>query len=158
MRGTLTIIAVLAAVAPLPAQQLDVPPGRWWAEPQVVELLDLSAEQQETIRDLVYDHARRMIDLKADVERAGLDLAESVKRDDFDPAAVRKAHAAFQSARSKLENERFEMLLAVRGVLSAEQWNAIQEMQRLQGKRWPGRPGAQLPPGSSRKPRIRNQE
>ena len=158
MRGTLTMFAVLAAVAPLAAQQLDVPPGRWWAEPQVVELLDLSAEQQETIRDLVYDHARRMIDLKADVERAGLDLAGSVKRDDFDPAAVRKAHAAFQSARSKLENERFEMLLAVRGVLSAEQWNAIQERQRLQGKRWPGRPGAQLPPGSNREPRIRNQE
>jgi Spy/CpxP family protein refolding chaperone len=147
MRGTLTIIAVLAAFAPLAAQQLDVPPGRWWAEPQVVERLNLSAEQQETIRDLVYDHARRMIDLKADVERAGLDLAESVKRDDFDPAAVRKAHAAFQSARSKLENERFEMLLAVRGVLSAEQWASIQEMQLQQGKRWPRRPGAQRPPG-----------
>jgi Spy/CpxP family protein refolding chaperone len=147
MRGTLTIIAVLAVLAPLAAQELDVPPGRWWAEPQVVERLNLSDEQQETIRDLVYDHARRMIDLKADVERAGLDLAESVKRDDFDPAAVRKAHAAFQSARSKLENERFEMLLAVRGVLSAEQWASIQEMQLQQGKRWPRRPGAQRPPG-----------
>lgn len=147
MKGTLTIIAVLAAFAPLSAQQLDVPPGRWWAEPQVVERLNLSDEQQETIRDLVYDHARRMIDLKADVERAGLDLAESVKRDDFDPAAVRTAHAAFQSARSKLENERFEMLLAVRGVLSAEQWASIQEMQRQQGKRWQRRPGAQRPPG-----------
>jgi Spy/CpxP family protein refolding chaperone len=156
MRGTLTIIAVLAAVAPLAAQQLDVPPGRWWAEPQVVERLNLSDEQQETIRDLVYDHARRMIDLKADVERAGLDLAESIKRDEFDPAAVRTAHAAFQSARSKLENERFEMLLAVRGVLSAEQWASIQEMQLQQGKRWPRRPGGQVPPGPSREPRIRN--
>ncbi len=156
MKGTLTIIAVLAAVAPLAAQQLDVPPGRWWAEPRVVERLNLSDEQQETIRDLVYDHARRMIDLKADVERAGLDLAESVKRDDFDPAAVRTAHAAFQSARSKLESERFEMLLAVRGVLSAEQWASIQEMQLQQGKRRPGRPGAQMPPGANREPRIRN--
>ena len=152
MRGTLTIIAVLAAVAPLAAQQLDVPPGRWWAEPQVVELLDLSAEQQETIRDLVYDHARRMIDLKADVERAGLDLAESVKRDDFDPAAVRKAHAAFQSARSKLENERFEMLLGVRLQLSPEQWDELQALHRevrrnladLPDHR-PGRPGQPLP-------------
>ena len=156
MRGTLTIIAVLAAFAPLAAQQLDVPPGRWGAEPQVVERLDLSDEQQETIRDLVYDHARRMIDLKADVERAGLDLAESVKRDEFDPAAVRTAHAAFQRARSKLENERFEMLLAVRGVLSAEQWASIQEMQHQQGKRGQRRPGAQLPPGPKREPPIRN--
>jgi Spy/CpxP family protein refolding chaperone len=156
MKGTLTIIAALAAVAQLSAQQLDVPPGRWWAEPQVVELLELSDEQQETIRDLVYTHARRMIDLKADVERAALDLSEAVKRDDFDPAAVRAAHATFQSARAKLENERFEMLLAVRGQLSAQQWASIQEMQRQQGKRWQRRPGAERPPGANREPRIRN--
>lgn len=157
MRRILAVITVLAAVAPLAAQDLDLPPGKWWAEPRVVERLDLSHEQQAAIRDLVYEHARRMIDLKADVERAGLDLAETVKRDDFDPAAVRAAHTAFQSARSKLENERFEMLLAVRGVLSSEQWKSIREMRRLQGKYRQRHPGAaQRPPEANRGPRIRN--
>ena len=52
----------------------------------------------------------------------------------------------------KLENERFEMLLAVRQVLTAEQWRKIQDMkQRIQqnrAQRQPGRrPAGQHPQG-----------
>ncbi len=114
------------------------------------ERFGLAAEQQQQIRDLVYDGARRMIDLKAAVDRSGLDLAEVVNSSDFDPEAVRAAYAVFQTARQKLENERFEMLLEVRQVLTNEQWQKLQELKRrMQQNRGQQRRPGQRPQGES---------
>jgi len=98
-----------------------------------------------------------MIDLKAEVDIAGLDLADSVDQQDFDPAPVRAAYAVFQTARHKLENERFEMLLEVRLVLTYEQWQKMEEIKqrmkqnRPQQQRRPGArgqgPQGERPPG-----------
>jgi len=136
------LVGALAAAGPLAAQDLELPPGRWWEDQRLVGRLGLSDEQQARVREAVYEHARRMIDLKAAVERAGLDLAEVVRRDELDAGAVRAAFAAFQASRGKLEDERFEMLLAVREVLSAEQWRTMQDLRRrFQGPRDPRSPG-----------------
>ena len=82
-----------------------------------------------------------------------LDLASTVDQQDFDPAPVRAAYAVFQTARHKLENERFEMLLEVRQVLTYEQWRKIEEIkqrvkQNRSQQRRPGMgEGGQRPPG-----------
>ena len=160
MKQTLIIIAVLALAGPLAANDFDLPPGKWWENPRLVNHIGLADEQQDQIREIVYQHARKMIDLKADVDRAGLDLADSVDQQEFDPAPVRSAYAVFQTARHKLENERFEMLLEVRLALTYEQWRKIEEIKqrmkqnRPQQERRPGargegfqRPQGERPPG-----------
>jgi Spy/CpxP family protein refolding chaperone len=139
----LIIIVVLAVVSPLAANDFNLPPGKWWEDQRLVSRIGLTEEQQEQIRDVVFEHARRMIDLKADVDKAGLDLASSVDQKIFDPVPVRAAYANFQTARQKLENERFEMLLAVRQVLTYEQWQKIEEIKRrMKQMRSDRRPGA----------------
>ncbi len=153
MKKWLITCALLAAVLPLAAQEFELPPGKWWEDQRLADRVGLSAEQQQQIRDLVYEGARRMIDLKAAVDLAGLDLAEVVNSSDFDPKAVRASYAAYQTARKKLENERFEMLLDVRQVLTTEQWQKLQElkrrMQQMRQQRRPGeRPQGERPPGS----------
>jgi len=123
-------IAVMAAALvlalPAAAAGFDLPPGAWWEDGRVAEFLALTDAQREEIRSRVYEHARRMADLNAEVRKAEIDLRETVGRDDFDPDAVRTAFAAFQAARQRLEQERFEMLLGVRTVLTTEQWNRLQ--------------------------------
>jgi len=159
-RRTIFLIPVvlLAVVAPLAATDFDLLPGKWWEDQRVASRIGLTEEQQGQIRDVVFAHARRMIDLKADVDKAGLDLASSVDQRVFDPAPVRAAYAVFQTARQKLENERFEMLLEVRQVLTYEQWRKIEEikrrMQQMRSERSPGargqsgqRPQGNRPPG-----------
>lgn len=152
MKKALILTVVLALAGPLAvANEFDLPPGKWWEDPRMVDHIGLTDEQQAQIREIVFAYARRMIDLKADVDKAGLDLASTVDQQDFDPAPVRAAYAVFQSARHKLENERFEMLLEVRQVLTYEQWRKIEEIkQRMKQKRSelrrPG-PGGQRPPG-----------
>ena len=151
MKKALIIIAALAMAGPLAANDFDLPPGKWWENPRFVNHIGLTDEQQDQIRGIVFKHARRMIDLKADVDKAGLDLVGTVDQQDFDPAPVRAAYAVFQTARQKLENERFEMLLEVRLVLTYEQWQKIEEIkQRMKQNRSEQRragPGGQRPQG-----------
>jgi Spy/CpxP family protein refolding chaperone len=152
MKKALIITVVLTLVGPLVvANEFDLPPGKWWENPRMVDHIGLTDEQQAQIREIVFTYARRMIDLKADVDKAGLDLASTVDQQNFDPAPVRAAYTMFQTARHKLENERFEMLLEVRQVLTYEQWRKIEEIkqrmkQNRSEQRRPG-PGGQRPPG-----------
>jgi Spy/CpxP family protein refolding chaperone len=128
------------------ASDLDLPPGRWWEDERLGARIGLTTEQRAEIRDLVYEHARQMIDLTAAVRRSELELARIVEPPGFDPAAARRAFGQLQEARRALEDQRFEMLLAVRGVLGAEQWVTIQELRRAEG-RDRDRPLRSLPPG-----------
>ncbi len=149
-----TILIVAAGGTALWANELDLPPGKWWEDQRLVERVGLSDEQQNQIGEIFYASAQRMIDLNATVKKAGLQLAEIVDKENFDAAAVRKAFAAFQQARLNLEQERFEMLLAVREVLTYEQWRKIQEIrryvQRNRLQRETQRSPGQQPPGGLR--------
>jgi Spy/CpxP family protein refolding chaperone len=158
MKKLLLMLVVFAVSGSVAGSELDLPPGKWWENQRLAAAIGLSEEQVTDIRAAVYEHARRMIDLKAKVELAGLDLAETVNREQFDAAEVRAAYATFQNTRKALENERFEMLLAVRQILSSEQWSELQQIRlRLgegRGQRRPGggpdrsgEPG-QRPPGT----------
>ena len=78
-------------------------------------------------------------------------MANVVSTDEFDETAVRSLYAAFQTARHKLENERFEMLVAVRKVLTAEQWQKMQDLRmRIQQNRGQQRRPGQGPQGGQR--------
>lgn len=157
-RMMMTMLVLVASTAVVRAAGLDLPHGKWWENERVVEKVGLTTEQQEAITALVYEHARRMIDLNADFKKAELDLAGLVERDEFDTAAVRKAFASFQSAKSRLESERFEMLLAVREQLTTEQWKELLEIRRyldrMRENRRPGegQPGRRPPREDQRPP------
>ena len=122
--------ATLLVATGLAAQPLGVPPGRWWERPQVAEQLALTAEQKARLEALSVENARGMIDVKGSVEKAELDLRVAAEAEPFDAAKVRAAFRTVQQARTRLENERFEALLRVREVLSAEQWRQLRELTR----------------------------
>jgi len=157
MRRMLMVVLMVAASGSAWAVEFNLPPGKWWERPVVVERLKLSEEQQDRIHGLVYEHSLRMIDLKADLDREELKLRNSVERDQLDAERVRAAFTAFQGARGKLEMERFELLLSIRQVLAFEQWKALQslhqDMKRMRqeggarGDRWRQSPGPRPDPG-----------
>lgn len=153
MKKLIVMLLILGVTGPVLANEFDLPPGKWWEDQRIVDRVGISAEQQSEIRDVVYERARKMIDLKADVDKVGLDLAAAVDRADFDASAVRSAYGAFQAARHKLENERFEMLLEVRQILSTDQWQKMQEIRRrVQQMRGQQRRPGQRPQGGGTQP------
>ena len=158
MKRMMMTLVLLAAATVAGAADFNLPHGKWWENERVVERIGLTQEQQGAIGDLVYQHALRMIDLNAGVRKAEFELGDLVDRDEFDTAAVRKAFGLYQVAKQKLENERFEMLLAVRETLTAEQWRDLLEikrhLERMRENRRPGDPtpgGGRPPQGGERR-------
>ena len=163
MRRTLIVLFTLGALVlstlPAAARDYNLPPGKWWENDRIVAHLKLTGEQQVRIKDLVYDHATRMIDLNAGLEKAKLALENQVEQQEFDAVEVRKAFGAFQETRRLLESERFEMLLSVRQVLTHEQWEKMlslrERIEQMRTRRdGPGahRPGQRPPGGAPRQP------
>ena len=107
------------------AQPLAIPPGRWWERPRLAAELELSTEQRATLDAMALAHAKTMVDLKGEVEKAELDLRVFSDAEPFDVKRVREAFAMLQQRRTRLEQERFELLLKVREVLTAEQWKKL---------------------------------
>lgn len=129
MRRLILTLAIVMMAGWSAAAEFNLPPGKWWENERLIRHILLSEEQREQIDGLVYEHAHRMIDLNADVKRAELELANLVGQSDFDVDEVRDAFANFQRARANLERQRFEMLLSVREVLTAEQWQKLQDLR-----------------------------
>lgn len=129
MKRVIPIVIILGALLlPAPtvgADQFNLPPGKWWENDRLIHELQLTPGQQQSIADLVFGHATRMIDLNANLEKAMLTLENQVQQEPFEPETVRKAFATFQDARRRLETERFEMLLSVRQELTLEQWQRL---------------------------------
>jgi len=149
MKRMMMIVVLVAAATAVGAADLNLPHGKWWENERVVQRIGLTEEQQTAISDLVYQHALKMIDLNAGLKKAEFELGNLVDRDDFNPTAVRKSFGAFQAAKDKLENERFEMLLAVRGERAADQWRSLLEIRRyLEQMRENRRPGTGAPGGT----------
>jgi Spy/CpxP family protein refolding chaperone len=146
LTGTMTIAAGVLA------QPLGVPPGRWWERPRVAAELALTDEQRASLDGVVLSHAKTMVDLKADVEKSELDLHAAANAEPFDAKRVREAFAVMQQRRTRLEQERFELLLKVREVLTVEQWHKLTALARDWQQRGGGPGGNQ---GGARTPRAR---
>jgi len=130
---------------------MGVPMGRWWADwPRVAQQLGLSAEQTQKLEAITLSQATAMVDLKGSVEKAEINLRAAADGQPFDAKRVRDAFGVLQQARTKLEAQRFEMLLKTREVLTADQWQKLRElarerrMERMErGKGGPGAGGTQ---------------
>jgi len=126
---------LLLAAGPALAQPAGMMPmGRWWERPQVADQLALTPEQRQKIEAITLDGAHTMVDLKGAVQNAEIDLRAASDAEPFQPAKVREAFHVMQQARLKLDTERFEMLLKVRQVLSADQWQKLHELMRERGR------------------------
>jgi Spy/CpxP family protein refolding chaperone len=103
----------------------EAPPGKWWKRPRIVELLNLTAEQQAKLEEIFSRHRRDFVDLKADVERRRIDVEELVAKKDSDPKKVSTSVDALEQARLKLRKAATMMFLEQKDVLSAPQWQQI---------------------------------
>jgi Spy/CpxP family protein refolding chaperone len=128
------------------AQLLDIPPGKWWKRPRVVEMLKLQPEQQDRLEEVFAKNRRSFIDLRADVERRQIDLEELLAKKDADLKKIGLATEAHEQAKARLGKARTMMIVEMRAVLTEAQWQKVVEArdqwkrERLEGLRRPGPP------------------
>jgi len=139
------------APAPEPSRHPGL--GMWWKNSDIARDLELSSDQISRIEKVFYDHRLKLIDLRADVERQEAYLQPLVEADQPDEAKVGSQIDLLLAARGKLEKANMMMLLAIRKVLSVDQWKKLEvirrgraEVRAPQPPRPPQPPRAPAPP------------
>lgn len=108
------------------------PPGRWWMDPDLVQKLGLSADQQKRIDALFQQNRLKLIDLSAEVQKQEAILEPLLEADRPDEAQVLAQIDRVAQARADLEKANARMLLGFRGVLTVDQWKKL-EAERPRG-------------------------
>ncbi len=124
------------------------PPGMWWKNPDLVQKLSLTADQQKRMDDIFQQSRLQLIDLKASLERQEVTLEPML---DANPPDTNKILAQIDKtaqARAELEKGNARMLLGIRNVLTPDQWTKLQASERdnrhiiiRKGPGGPGEPG-----------------
>ena len=110
----------------------ELPPGRWWRQPAIVQMLALTEDQQSRLETIFRGNANDLIDLKAEVEKSNIVLRGELDRPQLDRAAIRRVAARLNDSRSRLFERELMMLVDMRSVLNDSQWNRLRsELDRL---------------------------
>jgi hypothetical protein len=128
-RWAFAALSLLLATATLAA---DLPPGKWWRRPEIVQALGLSAEQQNRLETIFRGAANELIDLRGEVEKQNIALRAELDQPQLDRRNVQRIAAKLNEARGRLFERELMMLVDMRGVLSETQWNRMRaQLERM---------------------------
>ncbi len=139
-KGFVLILAVtvpLAAQAPRFGSPTSFP---WWNNPVANGINNLTDAQTKQISATVSEYRDRLRDLYAQVNTAESGLEEIFNQETIDQRKADQAVDQLANARGDLTRTLSQMSLKLRTVLTAEQWQDLQNRQRARnaGRQGPG--------------------
>jgi hypothetical protein len=130
LRKTFLIAIVIAAFAASAFAQL--PPGKWWRRPEIVNRLELSADQQDRLDGIFRASASDLIDLRGAVEKENIALRGELDQPQLNRTNIQHIAGRLNEARGRLFQRELAMLVDMRAVLSDPQWNRMRtELEQL---------------------------
>jgi Spy/CpxP family protein refolding chaperone len=131
------------------------PPGIWWHNPDLIQKLALTPDQQKRMDDILQQSRLQLIDLRATVEKQELLMEPMLATNPPDTNKILAQIDHTAQARAELEKAHAKMLLSIRNVLTPDQWTKLQTEERdnrLMRMRRGGMPGGSGGPGGSGQP------
>jgi periplasmic protein CpxP/Spy len=143
-------------------QRRQVSP-EWWKNPELAQKIGLSDAQVQKLNQIDFDSRMKMIDLNAALQREELKMQPLMEASTPDENQILAQVDKIASQRAQVEKARIQKMLAIRRVLTPEQWKKFQtsmpmmmhhEMgghdgdhneMRQGGDKGPG-PGGEMPP------------
>ena len=143
------VLVALTLLLATSAFAQNLPPGKWWRRPEIVQVLNLSEEQQEKLETIFRTASSDLIDLRGEVEKQNINLRGDLDQLQLDRAAIRRDAQKLSEARSRLFERELMMLVDMRAVLNDSQWNRMRNglLDRL------GAQGQQRPKANGQNPR-----
>ena len=130
-----------------PPMERAMPRGRWWNNPEMVQTLSVTSDQQKKMDDIFQQNRLRLIDLNANVQREEVTMEPLMAADTPDEPKILAQIDKIAQARAELEKANARFLLGIRRVLTQDQWKKLRaEMPRPEGGRGPGQGGPGAPP------------
>ena len=129
----LLLVVLALAIATSSFAQANLPPGKWWRRPEIVQILNLTEEQQEKLETIFRTSSSDLIDLRGEVEKQNITLRGDLDQAQLDRAAIRRDAQKLSDARGRLFERELMMLADMRGVLNESQWNRMRSglLERL---------------------------
>jgi len=135
-RWKVTIAAGLAAAG------IAIFAGNPFKSPKVVEALKLTPEQQQKLEETSYQHQKEAANLRRDMQLKRLDLQRELDKENPDQAILDKLIDEQAALRAQAGKARVEQMLAVKKILTPEQWAKAKELrQERRAERMGGRHG-----------------
>jgi Spy/CpxP family protein refolding chaperone len=124
------------------------PGGKWWDNPETVRQLGITAEQQKKMDDAWQQNRLKLIDLSAALEKEETVMEGLLKGPQLDDSKILPAIDRIAQARAELEKTNARLMLAIRHVLTPEQWEKLNQQGPRPRRGGPGGPM----PGQGRGP------
>lgn len=102
--------------------------GSWWKNSDIAQQLNLTDQQKQQLEKTFTDYKLQLIDQRAAVEREETKLQPLMDADQIDKAKVSSQLDSLIAARMKLEKTSAMMHVAMREILTPEQWKQLQSM------------------------------
>jgi Spy/CpxP family protein refolding chaperone len=119
-----------------PPMERAMPHGRWWNNPEMVQKLSLTSDQQKKMDDIFQQNRLRLIDLNANTQREEVTMEPLMAADTPDEPKILAQIDKIAQARAELEKANARFLLGIRRILTQEQWKKLRaEMPSGQGFR-----------------------
>ncbi len=129
------------------------PAGIWWHNPDLIQKLTLTPDQQKRMDDILQQSRLQLIDLRANVEKQEVLMEPMLAANPPDTNKILAQIDRTAQARAELEKANAKMLLGIRNLLTPDQWTKLQaERQEHRGMRMrhdgmPGGSGGAAPQG-----------
>jgi Spy/CpxP family protein refolding chaperone len=108
-----------------------VPHGTWWRNPNTIQALGLSSDQQKHLDDIFLQSRIQLIHMHASLEEEQLKLEPLLNANPPDQNRALAEISKIADLRADLEKADAKMLLSLRGVLTADQWTKLQTEPRM---------------------------
>jgi Spy/CpxP family protein refolding chaperone len=119
------LLAALVLVSATSAFAQNLPPGKWWRRPEIVQSLNISEEQQNKLENIFRTSSGDLIDLRGEVEKLNITLRADLDQSQLDRPAIRRDAQRLSDARTRLFERELMMLVDMRGVLNDSQWDRM---------------------------------
>jgi Spy/CpxP family protein refolding chaperone len=106
------------------------PPGIWWHNPDLIQKLNLTADQQKRMDDILQQNRSQLMDLRASLEKQEMLIGPMLAADQPDTNKILAQIDLTVQARAELEKANAKMLLGIRNVLTSDQWTKLQTEER----------------------------
>jgi Spy/CpxP family protein refolding chaperone len=135
----LFLMALMMALIPVAeVRGQDIPPGKWWRDPQMIRSLELTPSQISQLDQAYANSRQQLFRKKSRVESEQMQLQNLFDQQALDENAVKTQHFNVERAREDLSSERLEYIMEIRKIIGHEKYNRLTHGDK-KGKKRPSR-------------------
>jgi periplasmic protein CpxP/Spy len=108
----------------------QMPPGKWWDRPEMVKTLGLTTDQRKKMDDVFQQMRVKLIDLHAALDKEEAAAEPLMQAAQLDDSKILPQIDRIAQARAELEKAEARLVLGLRHVMTAEQWEMLQQSDR----------------------------